>query len=717
MFRLFENWATRALDRLTIRDAPEPVNEGSDSEEEDESTEDRAPLIKFARFVDGTLELFEARTDELKYVAFSHVWGDWKWRQIPGIPYEVKVSQEKADFIGKDLPGLVGDGAFWMDTLTVDQRNEKEILAIVESIPTIFKMAERTIAVRESDGLYDCCMKTVEGFQNYEEFSNKLSKHHGDHDDYVYNESYIQRLWTLQECLLSHTIQFVVSQGNQPRKRRGKERQGDLNFYRNQIDETIIRDSIWVLAFSFKGSEGVPGISEFLKAYVHGGVVVNPKSPVRTEEEDIYTGQFLRVNLASHRSATMPRDYIFATMPQFPWYKYPKKKAIKMSFGEIYMDLYQQSANAGHAFSCRFTQSMVDPEVVDPVEAWLPSSHQPSPSCLGDFLKLMGHRVPEVSNGLSKHVHVTTVVKVKEFSCHPGPNFVLSALESVMGLFQQQWGESHRGGELSKFGNFPGLDWTLDHVDAMRCGWINKDPEWKLHVLEEGDNTYVGYGPGLNYEEDDLLQNLYSLDEHSADGKDVKEDYVSLFEQTRRILDHMWCAEDPMQRNESQESDWRVFKSQMRTGWSTPLLRTMLLFAAMVVCRVPLSAAGWINRLFVPVYVQYGEVLLTLGLMAKHARVEEAKRDEPRRMYSVGQHLPDKSGATCGLQFGKDIFLVDPKTRVPVGLLPDFLPDERSDQQYSKITSVLYTGLCQVLEGDRVGVMHAPLDAVRESSP
>jgi hypothetical protein len=96
--------------------------------------------------------------------------------------------------------------------------------------------------------------------------------------------------------------------------------------------------------------------------------VINPKSPLRTEEEDIYTSDFLIVNLASHRSATMPQDYIFATMPQFPWHRY-LKKAIKMSFGEIYMDLYQQAANAGHAFTCQFTQSMLDLEAIDPVEA------------------------------------------------------------------------------------------------------------------------------------------------------------------------------------------------------------------------------------------------------------------------------------------------------------------------------------------------------------
>ena len=57
---------------------------------------------------------------------------------------------------------------------------------------------------------YDCCMKAVEGFQDYQDFTVKLNQHNDKHYDYVCVESYLQRLWTLQECLLSHTIQFVV---------------------------------------------------------------------------------------------------------------------------------------------------------------------------------------------------------------------------------------------------------------------------------------------------------------------------------------------------------------------------------------------------------------------------------------------------------------------------------------------------------------------------
>jgi len=35
------------------------------------------PVIKFARFKNATLELFEAPIESTDYIAFSHVWGEW----------------------------------------------------------------------------------------------------------------------------------------------------------------------------------------------------------------------------------------------------------------------------------------------------------------------------------------------------------------------------------------------------------------------------------------------------------------------------------------------------------------------------------------------------------------------------------------------------------------------------------------------------------------
>ncbi|KAK4452272.1 hypothetical protein QBC34DRAFT_456276 [Podospora aff. communis PSN243] len=220
----------------------------------------------------------------------------------------------------------------------------------------------------------------------------------------------------------------------------------------------------------------------------------------------------------------------------------------------------------------------------------------------------------------------------------------------------------------------------------MRC----KDPTLALRVTEDGDDVTAYYGPSLEYEEDHILQGLYSPEEFESQSHTVERHSVTLFEQTSRILDHMWCANDPMQVNDSQREDWHYFRTEMQQKWTAPLLHTMLLFGAMVICRIPLSAAGWVNRFFVPVYVKYGhpEAHVTLGLLAKTARQEQLEREKARVMFSVGQHLPAR--VTYGTPIGKDHFLVDPARKVPVAILPDFLPDERTNEEYTKFTDILY---------------------------
>jgi hypothetical protein len=96
-----EHESDHTLHDLPSSNAPsiEPRNSREESVGVQPVTEN-APLIKFARFIDGNLTLFEAKTDEIEYVAFSHVWGDCTWRRIPGIPYEVKASDYKAEFNG-----------------------------------------------------------------------------------------------------------------------------------------------------------------------------------------------------------------------------------------------------------------------------------------------------------------------------------------------------------------------------------------------------------------------------------------------------------------------------------------------------------------------------------------------------------------------------------------------------------------------------------------
>ena len=171
---------------------------------------EKGPEVQFARFVNGELILFSAYTSELEYIAVSHVFGKTEWHSIPGIKNEVLASPQKATFLEKELPALVGDQPFWMDILTVNQRIQAEVISVVGAIPWIFRNAVQTLAIREDDGIYPCCEKALEGIGDWESHCSTLAYHYNTHIDDMCDESYLHRLWTFQECLLSHSIRFVV---------------------------------------------------------------------------------------------------------------------------------------------------------------------------------------------------------------------------------------------------------------------------------------------------------------------------------------------------------------------------------------------------------------------------------------------------------------------------------------------------------------------------
>jgi hypothetical protein len=126
-----------------------------------------------------------------------------------------------------------------------------------------------------------------------------------------------------------------------------------------------------------------------MRAYISNGTISRSKLSPRTQEEDIFSRYFLAMNLASNRSTSGSHDYIFATMPQFPWYYYPEA-AEHMHFNTISVGFHKQASRAGHAIACRIAQSMTDSkDCHDAEEVWHPSWRPPEPTCLGDSLKLL----------------------------------------------------------------------------------------------------------------------------------------------------------------------------------------------------------------------------------------------------------------------------------------------------------------------------------------
>lgn len=285
------------------------------------------------------------------------------------------------------------------------------------------------------------------------------------------------------------------------------------------------------------------GINTFIKAYMNCGTVTRVRSLDRTAEDTLHTiegGQFRLVNQASIRVVEKPRDYIFATMAQFPWYNSPLN-VNDVSFTDIFRDLYDQSSTSGHRFTPRILQSMTDPNAVNE-DAWKPSDDQPDPACLGDFIKLIGRKIgpsPQLTGPpLQASLHATSPVSAKPCG-NESEELVLRVIESAMNLSVQAWGEAHKGGELSKFGSFPEEDWVLGDFDAVRCGWRAKSSDPQFKFMEHEDGSYSMSAGRVEYEEipEWFLDVLF--EDGPAINRPAQGHYVTLFQQARKILDHM----------------------------------------------------------------------------------------------------------------------------------------------------------------------------------
>jgi hypothetical protein len=112
----------------------------------------------------------------------------------------------------------------------------------------------------------------------------------------------------------------------------------------------------------------------------------------------------------------------------------------------------------------------------------------------------------------------------------------------------------------------------------------------------------------------------------------------------------------------------------------------------MVNCRVPLSDATYVNKLFVPVCIHYGQLFVSIGLIAKHARHVKDQKQQLVSLLCVGEHSRSNEPA-----FGKDLLLVDAKSSVSIGLVSDLIPDDWANRKHANVTYVMYSALCKYM--------------------
>ena len=124
-------------------------------------TASKTPLkIMLCRYKGGRLLKRTKVLGETKYTAVSHVWGTANWQTIKSLDEEVLASKEKVKFMENQLPSIMENRLFWMDILCIDQKDDAKI-AVTQHIPTIFRSARKTLAVRESWGFTYCCSEAT----------------------------------------------------------------------------------------------------------------------------------------------------------------------------------------------------------------------------------------------------------------------------------------------------------------------------------------------------------------------------------------------------------------------------------------------------------------------------------------------------------------------------------------------------------------------------
>jgi hypothetical protein len=360
-----------------------------------------------------------------------------------------------------------------------------------------------------------------------------------------------------------------------------------------------------------------------------------------------------------------------------------------MSFNAIFQDFCQQSTRAGHPFACRITRSMTNPtECGTPEAAWLPSNEQPEPKYLGDFLKLLGQKI--VSGSSTGVIHLCSIVVVGSLPTSLNFSHTMAAVESAMNFSPRVWGESHRGGELSRYGSWP-MDVTSDESFLRLALDFEKNPR-----ADSNDSP------------EETAARIADLEKQLDDKRQARADISWLRKQAIRILDLKWCAVDRVQISKPHQSDWMSWKRDLPEHWSLELQQIVLLYAAMVSCQVPLSAADWASEHFLPVLVKF-KTQVVLGLLSKYAAIEKFKSDSRAGMICVGRHPAEGP-------LGKDLVLADGATKMPVGLVPDFLALLRTDEEFVDRVTELYSTLNPTVTPRGAMFPYIPLDAISVSA-
>ena len=576
----------------------------------------------------------EVDIDSTPYIAISHIWAQAVWySDIPGISWEIIASPQKVNFLRHRLPALVGTEYFWMDILCVDQRSFEARIAVVEHIPAIYRGAQKTIVVREDGGFQDCCTKAIGNYRSWrEDAAQNLATHIREaHLDGLV-ESWFDRLWPLQEAILSNHLQFTVCAHE-----KDKSTETDWDGFTYQVTFRRLFDGLTLIAQAWvtygledQGSE--PEYREFINAFLTNGSVSRSTHGANRYRPRPLTNDFI-IHINSLRETSKPRDFILAILPQYGWYL-PPHGVRQMTFGQLWLDCWRQAQLAGYPFTPTIPKGLAgSPE--NSLDSLSPSENIPTPTVLGDFVKLFGCSINQDEDAQGLFV---TDVEVEE----PPDDMEssLAIIEDSMRFSPSSWALAHRG-ELSQHGMFPPEQSTL----ALQLKIMNIR---ERHIAKMNDKQ----------REEFLARKARVIKEYEAER--INPEFYEA--EAIKTLNAMWAG--IFEGDASAQTNWEHFRDYLLRENPPFYQETMLRLSALVSCDVGISALSWTKPILRPLQTKIaGTKVLILATVAC---------DPDQTHYICVQR-----GAHGVL--GRDLALVSPLDGCVVGKIPDLLGDKTAD--------------------------------------
>ena len=575
------------------------------------------------------------------YFAISHIWTEASWRDdIPGIGWPVLVSPQKAKFLAERLFELVGTDFFWMDVLCVDQSSDAARTGVVNSIPAIYRGAEKTIIIREDGGIQSCCAKAIGYFESWgKDGMNKFANHLRETHVGGIVETWTERLWPLQEMILSDNLLFTTCMSLRVEQPLDVE----MEYFASHTAFRRISDSLYCAAQAWLEYGVEEEVAEweynmFLKAYINNGFVARRACHASRHRVRGLTNDFA-IHLNSLRVTSKPRDFVLAILPQYGWYRAPREVK-RLTFGQLWIDCVQQAEQSGFRFFPIVTKGLTGTIVANAEDSRSPSPDIPEPETLGDFIKLFGsHEDPLEPRGWGKFIADVDCSRARSGEMTE----TIRLIKESMMFSQSEWKLAHRG-DLS----INGMDPVEQSETQLRIGAIQdrmtytsqmsiKEKESLLAAKSQVETQYY------RQTQDPRFQELEAM----------------------KILNLMWTG--LFEEDIPASHDWLNFAKSLVEDDPVGYQDTMLRLAALISCGFGTNAFAWSKaiNLFPVKTVLAGFNILILVSGSLFPELNSSDETEWLNLLFCAQQ-----GA--GRVSGRDVVLVSRATQQVVGRFPDF---------------------------------------------